>query len=107
MRIIVRLRAPAPIFFNKAPAREQLLKHGEVYTLRRKRKSVGETTAREGDLFHFKELGRVKVEPVGEISECSEGELGKYLPKSGFRTVEDWCAARAIGANWLYLVKKA
>lgn len=106
MRVLVRQKV-APIFFNKKEAREQLLKHGEVYTLRRKRKSEGQTTAREGNLFQFKDLGKVDVELVGEISECSEEEVGEYLSKSGFRSVADWCSARAAGANWLYLVTKA
>ena len=62
--------------------------------------------AREGDLFHFKDLGRVSIEEVKEIEECSDGELGEFLEKSGFGSVEKWCGARAAGANFLYHVVK-
>ena len=104
MRLLVLQQKVAPIFFNVPAARDQLAKEGEVYTLRRRRKTVGETMAREGDLFRFKELGRVSIEEVKEISSCDEGELGEYLGKSGFRSVESWCAARAAGASVLYRV---
>jgi hypothetical protein len=106
MRLVVRMKAVSPVFFNVKEAREQLAKEGEVYTLRRRRKSVGETMAREGNLFHFKTLGRVDIEEVKEIGECGEAELGEFVEKSGFKSVPAWCAARAAGANVLYHVVK-
>lgn len=106
MRVIVHQeRRVAPIFFNRIEARDQLLHHGVVNTLRRKRKSMGPTMAREGNLFKFKELGRVDVKLIKKIEECGP-ELEPYVGESGFKDVEAWCEAAAPGADHLYKVKK-
>jgi hypothetical protein len=106
MRVVVlqQSKKVAPIFFNVPEARDHLLKHGRVYTLRRKRKSVGETTAREGNLFKFRELGRVNVEFVRQVS--GPAELEPYVGESGFRTVEEWASKAAPGADHLYRVSR-
>jgi len=103
MRLVVRLKTVSPIFFNVKEAKEQLLK-GEVYTLRRKRKSDGPTTARVGNILKFVSIGKVDVEHVKDIEACDRENVGEYLDKSGFPTVEAWCSARAAGANSLYKV---
>jgi|GEM_PF-1742365 hypothetical protein len=103
MRLLIRAKAVAPIFFNVPEARDQLLNSGQVYTIRRKRKSVGETMAREGNIFQFKELGKVNIELVKEIS--GPQDLGEYVSRSGFPTAEAWYAKAAAGADHLYDVK--
>ena len=104
MRLNVMHKAVSPIFFNVPQAKDQLVKRGEVYTLRRKRKSDGPTTARVGNILKFVALGKVDVEHVKDIEACDRDELGEYVGKSGFSTVEAWCSARAAGANSLYHV---
>ena len=103
MRLVVRSKAVAPIFFNVPEARDHLLKTKQVYTLRRKRKSTGVTMAREGNLFKFKELGKVNIDFVKQIS--GKNELSEYVSRSGFSSIDAWYAKAAAGADHLYDVK--
>ena len=106
MRLIVlqQSKRVAPIFFNRTEARDQLMNHGRVYTIRKKRKSVGVTMARQGNLFHFTELAKVNVEFVKKVE--NHQELSPYVGESGFKTIDEWANAAQPGADHLYKVSK-
>lgn len=85
---------------------------GFVYTIRGKRKHLGKVTI----LYKGKSIGVGEVEEIGKIDletlTVSGTSLEKYLPYSGFSTLEDWVVA-ALKLNsktggkglWLYKVK--
>ena len=82
---------PIPIYFNIKEAREQLVNHNVVYTLRENKKKEGETQVRKSKdkgLFPFEILGFAKISFVKEIT--NPYDLKDYIPKSGFRTIDDW-----------------
>jgi hypothetical protein len=86
------------IWFNVPEAREYLLKHGEVYTLRRKERREGKEVLMYGG---FGKKGEVNVKFVREILDWNE--LNRYVDKSGFRTVDEWIR-KAKGSRFLYHV---
>lgn len=92
----------APIFLNVPEARAYFLAHGEVYTLRKPR-GTGFTRARHGGLYEFDDLGKVEVLLIS--LHPSRETLERFLPRSGFASVDDWLAA-AKHATVLYVVRK-
>ena len=92
----------APIYFNIEEAQNQLLNHHIVFTLRKPRKTVGYTTARQGNYTNFHSLGKVFIELVKVIN--NKSELEPFVKFSGFETVEKWLEKASEDANHLYLV---
>ena len=88
------------IFFNVPEARMHLLKCGEVFTLREKRKEDGLYAARAGNYYNFEPIGIVLVRYIKLIRE--PGELEPYVEGSGFLSVEDWLK-KARGSLPLHL----
>jgi hypothetical protein len=80
----------SPIFFNVKEAREHLVQHGFVYTIRHRRQT-GKTVARNGSFYKFEEIAPVKVQEVMLLhEEGREVQLADYVRCSGFRTVQEW-----------------
>lgn len=85
------------IFFNVPEARSHLLKHGLVFTLRKKR-STGKTTAVVGSLYNHISIARVLVELVAPIPAVDESypfgqvvkNLSPYISQSGFSDLKSW-----------------
>lgn len=104
------LRRQETIFFNVPEAREYLISHGIVYTLRQKsgpweraiRRPVTDV-AYYGSFYKKKGIGRVSIEFIGEIKDTKE--LLPYVARSGFAMVEDWWEA-AEGSRFLFRVTK-
>lgn len=90
------------IFFNRPEARNQLIKYGIVYTIRRER-SIGATQAVVGTFKNWKFITHVNVTRVKKIH-CPD-DLNQYLRQSGFDDTYDWMGAAALGANILYMVE--
>lgn len=78
-----------PIYFNIKEAREYLLKHGEVYTLRKPRK-VGNASIMIGNRYrqNVKKIGNGYVSFVEQI--VNDKQLEKYVEQSGFKSIEKW-----------------
>lgn len=99
-----------PIFFNVREARERLLSHGEVVTLR-KRRGTGRTVAYVGSRFNRTRLCAVVVEFVAPFRRDTDG-IRQYtflegnLEGSGFDTIDKWLSAAAEDANVLYRVRR-
>jgi hypothetical protein len=86
------------MWFNVSESREYLLKHGQVYTLRPKKRREGKEILSYGG---FGKKGEVNVKFVKEILDWNE--LNRYVDKSGFRTVDEW-VRKAKGNRFLYHV---
>jgi len=69
------------IYFNVEEPRKFLLKHGYVYTMRKKGRKEGWGYAKHGRKF----LGKVIIERVADGIEAE-----KYWKKSGFSSLRDW-----------------
>ena len=92
------------IFFNVQEARDFLLQFGMVYTLRRKRKEdYGQVRIVQGSYFHNQILGIGVISLIKKIE--NKDELEKYLPYSGFSSIDEWCNKKSPDANYLYIVK--
>lgn len=76
------------IFFNVKEAREHLLKHGFVYTLRSKMRRTGTDIAVQGSYKKHKKLGKVTIEYIGEISYIHQ--VNPYSQWSGFSSAKEW-----------------
>jgi len=86
------------IWFNVKEARDYLLKHGLVYTLRPKKRREGK------DILCYGGLGKkgvVYVEFIKEIAD--DGELEEYVKSSGLESAREW-RAKAKGSRHLYKV---
>lgn len=97
----------APIYFNVKKARDFLMEHGHVYTIRPER-TTGTTIARKGNYFKFDVLGKVEIEKIknvislavkpeltlfdGRLHEYFD-ELKPYLKNSGFVSPREWWGA--------------
>lgn len=92
-----------PIFFNVKQARDFLLSHGLVYTLRRRRRRDREVTrAVYGSLYNHAVLGKVEILWIMTIEDPTS--LYPFLPYSGFQTIEEWLAHASKDAHELYRV---
>ena len=80
------------IFFNVKEARDYLLKHRFVYTLRKER-AAGLAEARTGSYYKFKSLGPVKVIFVTRFTSLEPSKLRLYEMHSGFLSAEKWLDA--------------
>ena len=80
----------APIYFNVPEVRKYLKDHGQVYTVRRKRRT-GITMAREGSYYNFRGIGEVRIEHQKTITKQSQ--LEPFVEGSGFQSVEEWTSA--------------
>lgn len=82
------------IWFNSEKARNQLMKHDEVVTCRKRRKQFGLTTAIYKNIDgNTVVIGRVHVQKLFEsISEPRRhmSAFRSYLDVSGFESVEEW-----------------
>jgi hypothetical protein len=95
----------SPIFFNVKEAREQLMGHGIVYSVRHSRQTCL-TAARHGSFFKFVELCKVRVTVVLLLhEEGREVQLADYVKDSGFQTVQDWIAHVQVWKSPMYLYK--
>lgn len=95
----------APIFFNVKEAREQLEKHGTVYTIRHKR-STGLTTARSGGFYKFNWERKVKITQILQLNkEAIAVQLCEYVSNSGFSTVQEWLSNVRKWEYPMYLYK--
>jgi hypothetical protein len=100
-----------PIWFNVEKARNFLLEHGLVYTLRPHRRK------REGtDMLCFNGFGKKGIVDVtyvgsfGDEGQFDEELLDDVVPYSGFDTLKDWLDAAftlsgTSGCHYLYRVK--
>jgi hypothetical protein len=100
----------APIYFNVKEARDFLMEHGHVYTIRSER-TTGITMARKGNYFKFDVLGKVEIERIknvislafkpeltlfdGGLNEYFD-ELTPYLKDSGFTSPREWWGAATL-----------
>lgn len=85
-----------PIIFSSKKALSFLTSHGEVYTLRKRRKAgKAWLTAKRGGKkiadVEVKEVGRVvfRDEPY-VVTDEGERPLSEFTPKSGFESTEEW-----------------
>lgn len=81
------------IFFNVPAARNQLLNHGVVYTLRDHRIREGDNDAREGGYMNFRPLGKVYIRLWKEDVKGID-DIRDVAPQSGFSAEEWWGLAR-------------
>lgn len=88
------------IFFNMKEAREFLLEHGFVYTLR-DHIITGRHQARHGSFYKFENLGRVNVTFHGLVT---KGSLHSCWSESGFDSIEDWLI-KAGNSRFLHRVE--
>ena len=72
------------MFFNVPEVKTFLLENGEVFTLRKMRKRVGNDIAVTGSYFKQIKLARINIELVGRIVDWSE--LIPYVEGSGLYT---------------------
>jgi len=90
------------IWFNVPQAFQFLIREGRVYTLRHKIKKEGEHALMSSLALYGPSTGyRVRVEFVKRINQTED--LIPFLPKSGFKHLEDWLK-EAKGAPFLHLV---
>ena len=93
------------MIFQSKKALEFLLKNGFVYTLRLKRKRTGRDwiTDRRGG----KKIADVNIEFVSVIRANNINDLEKYVPYSGFKSLDEWLieAFKLNGSLPLYLYK--
>ena len=89
------------IYFKSKKALDYLLKNGEVYTIRPRKRSEGLAyvkTSKKG-----RKLAEVEVKYVGEVvltapddewyvadGAYAKGKLEEFVDKSGFNSVEEW-----------------
>jgi len=99
-----------PIQFVDDRARGHLLKHGQVYTFRtRKRKRVGRDWACEKR--GSPKFADVRITFVREVKDALFGALKPYAKHSGFDYVADWVTAIMrlnpgdVTEGFLYLVE--
>ena len=86
----------SPIYFNVPEARDFLLEHQYVYTIRKQRKDDSNqyTAARWGSYYDFHTVGKVRVHPVLLLhEEGREVQLCDYVRYSGFHTVQEWLSS--------------
>jgi hypothetical protein len=94
------------IFFNNTKARNQLLKNGFVYTLRRPR-TTGETIAVWGTKDCNETLCKVNVEKIAITGSRQDTEcLVPYLSGSGFKTIQEWVRFAGTDAKIIYKVTR-
>jgi hypothetical protein len=80
------------------------MQFGMVYTLSRKRQEdYGKVRIVQGSYFHNQTLGIGAISFIKKIE--NKDELEKYLPYSGFSSVDDWYNNKSPDANYLYIVK--
>ena len=90
------------IFFNNPKARNYLLQHRKVYTLRpHKRKRTGSEIAVVGSYTNWRPLAKVEVRFIKEIR--SPEELKHYVDETGFLNAYEWWR-EANYSRFLYLV---
>ena len=90
------------IWFNVRQALNQLLKHGEVYTLRPKKRREG-IEPLFSKFFPQKSKGdRVLVKFVKKITK--KEDLIPFVAKSGFSSIDEWLQ-KAGEASFLYYVR--
>jgi len=79
------------MFFNVQEARNQLLNHGQVYTIRPKLRKTGRDIAVTGSYYHKERLGEIQIEFVMKVDqERYKEELQPYLIASGFSDIGSW-----------------
>jgi hypothetical protein len=78
------------IFFNVEEARNYLMEHGEVYSLRWKR-HTGRARVLKGSYYKHEDLGFATVELVKMAPTIKD--LLKHVDKSGFENVTLWILA--------------
>jgi len=76
------------IFFNVKQAREYLLEHGFVFTLRGNMGRTGIDIAVQGSYKKHKKLGKVIIDYIGEISYVHQ--LNPWYTHSGFSSPKEW-----------------
>ena len=97
----VKARRKTVIYFKSKKALDYLLKNGEVYTIRPRKRSEGLAyvkTSKKG-----RKLAEVEVKYVGEVvltapddewyvadGAYAKGKLEEFVDKSGFNSVEEW-----------------
>ena len=109
------------LFFNVKLVREYLLENGEVYTLRKLRKRIGNDVAVTGSYYKQNKIATINIELVGKIAKWSE--LIKYVMKSGLfpktknvvhlflskafqeKSKEWWNLAKKLSGKELYLYR--
>lgn len=83
------------MFFNHSKVRAYLVEHGEVFTIRLKKRREGNDLFVYGALFKDPiKIGKGEVRLVKSISfsreESSEKELTEFVNKSGFDSPQEW-----------------
>lgn len=96
-----------PIFFNVKSVREFLLDKGYVYTLRKKRKRVGNDVAVVGSYYKRKTIAKVWIERVGITQIFHWIELAPYFDESGLKSsASEWFElAQKMSGKELYLYR--
>ena len=82
------------IWFKHPKALAYLLTHGEVYTLRGRRKNCpdGRVTVRAGRYVSI--MGSIEYVGVIDLNDPAQvSRLNNYVSKSGFSSVEEWVEA--------------
>ena len=82
------------IWFNHPRALDYLIRHGEVYTLRAHKKSCPSGHVIIKSRYGLRARGLIRFVGVVDLRDPTQvSQLGAFVAKSGFKTVDEWVRA--------------